>query len=176
MELEWLLEIQNTLTSPWGDQLMIALSTLGNNGLIWICIALVLCVQPRWRRAGVGMLLALLIAHVVGNVFLKNLFVRPRPYMVYNAVSLKILPLQEFSFPSGHAIASFAAVFSLPGTLRLLRRTLVPLAVGIAFSRLYLFMHYPSDVVGGMLLGMLIGYSVTSIPWLKTNGNVDKTS
>lgn len=176
MELEWLLEIQNTLTSPWGDTVMIGLSTIGNYGLIWIAIALVLCTRPQWRRAGVGMLLALLFAHLVGNVVLKNLIARPRPYIAYAAHQLKILPLEEFSFPSGHAITSFAAVFSLPAAMGTLRRGLALLAAGIAFSRLYLFMHYPSDVVGGALIGVAIGYAVISIPGLKMNSNVDKTS
>ncbi len=176
MELEWLLQIQNSLASPWGDRLMIALSTAGNYGLIWIGIALVLCAVPKWRKAGLGMLLALLLAHIVGNLFLKNLTARPRPYLAYPAWQFKIPPLEEFSFPSGHTIASFAAVFSLPKALGTLKRSLVVLAVGISFSRLYLFMHYPSDVLGGAFLGIAIGYSVASIPWFKTTRNVDKTS
>lgn len=167
MELYWLLEIQNTLTSPWGDRIMIALSAAGDKGLIWIGIALVLCAFPKWRSAGLAMLLALGLAHVIGNLFLKNLIGRPRPFVMHPAIELKIPPPNEFSFPSGHSITAFAAVFALPSSLGTLKRVLALLAVGIAFSRLYLFMHYPSDVLGGVVLGMIIGYSVSCIPALK---------
>lgn len=176
MELQWLLEIQKTMTSPLGDRIMIALSSAGNYGLIWILIALVFCVVPKWRKAGLGILLALALAHIVGNMFLKNLIARPRPYVIHPGIDLKIGHLKEFSFPSGHTITSFAAVFALPSDLGAIKRVLALVAVGIAFSRLYLFMHYPSDVLGGALIGMIIGYSVTCIPWFKIIKNVDKAS
>lgn len=176
MELQLLLDIQRTLTSPAGDRLMIALSSAGDHGLIWIAVALILCMMPRYRRSGVGIVLALVMAHLLGNVLMKNLVARPRPYMAYSEIILKIPPLNEFSFPSGHTITAFAAVFSLPRSLGALKRALAVLAVGIACSRLYLFMHYPSDVLGGALLGMIIGYSVTCIPWFQVDTNVDKPS
>ncbi len=176
MELQFLLEIQRTLTSPAGDRIMIALSGIGDHGLIWIAVALALCASPRQRRAGIGILLALLLAHLLGNVFLKNLIARPRPYLAYPEIVLKIPPLNEYSFPSGHTITAFAAVFSLPRSLGALKRALAVLAVGIACSRLYLFMHYPTDILGGALLGMVIGYSVTCVPWFKVNKCVDKPS
>lgn len=174
--MQFLLEIQRTLTSPTGDRIMIALSGIGDHGMIWIATALVLCAFPRWRKAGIGILLVLFIAHLTGNVFLKNLIARPRPYLVYPEIVLKIPPLNEYSFPSGHTITAFAAVFSLPHSLGALKRALAVLAVGIACSRLYLFMHYPTDVFGGALLGIAIGYSVTCIPWFKVNKYVDKPS
>ncbi len=155
---------------------MIALSRSGDHGAVWIFMALLLCMVPKWRKAGLGMLLALLAAHLLGNVLLKNLVARPRPYVAYPGIELKIPPLQEFSFPSGHTIASFAAVFSLPGSMGTLKRALVLLAVSIAVSRMYLFMHYPSDVLGGAALGMIIGYSVTCIPWSGKHKYVDKPS
>ncbi len=155
---------------------MIAFSAVGDKGLVWIGIALFFCAVPKWRRAGLGMLLALLLAHVIGNICLKNLISRPRPYVVYPAVVLKIPALQEFSFPSGHTIAAFAAVFSLPSDMGAVKRGLALLAVCIGLSRLYLFMHYPSDVLGGAVIGAIIGYSVTCIPWLKMRKSVDKTS
>lgn len=167
MELEWLLAIQDNLTSPWADSLMVGLSTLGDHGLVWILIALGLCAMPKWRRAGLAMLAALLLAHLTGNVLLKNLIGRPRPYLAYPGISLKIPPLNEFSFPSGHTIAAFAAVFALPPSLGGLKRTLSVLATAVAFSRLYLFMHYPSDVLGGALLGVAIGAAVSRIPWFR---------
>ncbi len=176
MELNWLLEIQRTLTSPFGDRVMIALSTAGNLGLVWIIIAVFFCTIPKWRKAGIAMLLALLVSHIFGNLFMKNLIARPRPYVVYPGINLKIPPLEEFSFPSGHAITAFASVFALPSSLGTIKRALAVLAVGISFSRLYLFMHYPSDVLGGALLGMVIGYSVACIPLFDINKNVDKTS
>lgn len=176
MELQWLLEIQSGLTSPWGDRAMIALSSAGDHGLIWIIIALCFCMFPKHRKAGVGILLALILAHGVGNLFLKNLIARPRPFIAYPGIPLKIPPPQEFSFPSGHTITAFAAVFAIPSSMGAIKRLLVILAVAISFSRLYLFMHYPSDVLGGALIGMIIGYSVSCIPGLKSKKNVDKTS
>lgn len=176
MELQLLYDIQRTLASPVGDRIMIALSRAGEYGVVWIAIAIILCVLPKWRKAGIGMVLALVLAHLLGNVLLKNLIARPRPYVTYPEIVLKIPPLKEFSFPSGHTITAFAAVFSLPRPLGILKRGLAVLAVSIACSRLYLFMHYPTDVLGGALLGMIVGYSVTCIPWFQVNKNVDKPS
>lgn len=173
MELEWLLEIQNNLTSPVVDQIMIFISSLGNCGLIWIALGILLLLHPKWRYGGVAVLLALAASHVFGNMILKDWVARPRPFLAVPEVVLKIVPPHEYSFPSGHTITAFAAVFALPKALGSWRRFLVVLAVAIGISRLYLFVHYPSDVMAGALFGIVIGKIVAHIMGKKQNKTVD---
>ena len=93
------------------------------------------------------------------NLILKPLVARIRPYDVNTAVQLLVSKPVDYSFPSGHTAASFASVVALfmAGERKLWKPALV-LAVLIAFSRLYLYVHYPTDVLGGLILGLIAGY------------------
>ena len=101
---------------------------------------------------------ALCIDVIVCNGILKNLFARTRPFDVNEAVQLLITAPKDFSFPSGHTAASFAAVAALyfAGEKKLWKVSLV-LAVLLAFSRMYLYVHYPTDILGGVLVGLGAG-------------------
>ena len=102
---------------------------------------------------------ALCIDLILCNGILKNLVARVRPFDVNTAVQLLVKAPRDFSFPSGHTAASFTAVMALylTGEKKLFLPALV-LAVLIAFSRLYLYVHYPTDVLGGVFVGLLCGY------------------
>ncbi len=151
--------IQNNLVNPVLNPYMIILSTLGNVGAVWIFSGIVLLSVKRYRRAGVAVILALFMSLIFGNVILKPLIARIRPCIIYPWIPLYIsMPLPtDYSFPSGHTFGSFAAATAIfcrskrVGTLALL------LAAGIGFSRMYLFVHYPSDILAGVLLGTLSG-------------------
>jgi len=173
-ELSLLLYIQYHLTSPLGDQIMIFLTDLGTAGRVWIALGIILLSRPKWRHAGVTLLLSLLLAHLLGNILLKPLVARPRPFVIYPQIVLKIPKLMEYSFPSGHSITGFAAAFGIPKKFPVLKKCAVILACAIAFSRLYLFMHFPTDVLAGAILGILIGQTVTHMPWKTWGWNVDK--
>ena len=111
------------------------------------------------RRQGWTVALALVLDLVCCNLLLKPLIGRVRPFVVNPAVELLVSPPLDASFPSGHTAASFAAVFALRGSGNPLWKPALAVAVLIAFSRLYLYVHWPSDVLGGALLGAFLGWA-----------------
>lgn len=154
MELQILHGIQG-LRNEWLDVLMVFLSTLGDGGIFWIVLALILIILPRTRKCGVSILLAMALTHLIGNMFLKNLIARPRPCHVDTSVKMLIPCPTSFSFPSGHTANGFAAAVSIFLNYRKPGIGALVLAATIAFSRMYLFAHYPTDILGGLVLGTL---------------------
>jgi len=140
------------------DTLMPAVSKLGNAGLIWIVLAAALLIGRRNRMAGVAVLCALVLDLIVCNVVLKPLVARIRPCDVNTAVQLLIARPADYSFPSGHTAAAFAATSALYFSRRRLWIPALVLAVLIAFSRLYLYVHYPTDILAGIVVGIFMGY------------------
>ncbi len=154
--LDW---IQANLRSPIMDLLMTAITTLGNHGLIWFILAGILLLTPKHRKAGVAVLAGLALEVVCCNLVLKPLVGRIRPCDVNPAVQLLVARPDDFSFPSGHTGASFAAVSALYFSRSRLWMPSLILAVLIAFSRLYLYVHYPTDILAGALLGIMTGWA-----------------
>ena len=127
--------------------------------MVWILLAVILLVIPKTRKSGIVLMTALCVDLVLCNGILKNLFARIRPCDINTQVQLLIARPDEFSFPSGHTAASFTAVaaLSLSGEKKLWKPAFM-LACLIAFSRLYLYVHYPTDILGGILVGIAAGY------------------
>ena len=142
---------------------MPAITALGNSGLIWIVLAGVLILVPKCRKAGGAVLAGLVLEVVCCNLVLKPLVARIRPCDVNTAVSLLIPRPDDFSFPSGHTGASFAAVAALCTSRNRLWMPSLLLAALIAFSRLYLYVHYPTDVLAGVVIGTMTGWAGTKI-------------
>lgn len=152
--LNWIQSIR----TPIGDVIMPLITKLGDAGMIWILLSIVLLLIPKTRKSGAILTMALCVDLVLCNGILKNLFGRVRPFDVNTSAQLLILKPDDFSFPSGHTAASFAAVSALflAGERKLWIPALV-LAVLIAFSRLYLYVHYPTDILGGIIVGIIAG-------------------
>ncbi len=133
-----------------------AITSLGNAGWFWIVLGLVLLIPRKTRRVGFIALLSLLVCFLITNVALKNWIARPRPYVTVSAVYPLIERPREYSFPSGHTCASFASAFiyyrMMPKKYGI---SAIVLASLIAFSRLYLGVHYPGDVLGGILVAWI---------------------
>lgn len=163
MELRFL-DFLQTIHTPLLDKTLAFITSLGNAGIIWIVLAVVLLILPKTRKTGIIVAAALLMDLILCNLILKNLVARVRPYDVNTAIAILIKKPLDFSFPSGHTAASFAAMTAL--FLAKMKKTWIAalvLAVLIAFSRLYFYVHYPTDVLGGAVVGILsgiIGYTI----------------
>lgn len=153
--LDWI----QSLHGPAGDAFWPLVTRLGDAGRIWILLAMVLLIIPKTRKSGAILAVALCADLLLCNHILKPVIARVRPFDVNTAISLLIPRPGDFSFPSGHTAASFTAVAALyfAGEKKLWKPALV-LAVLIAFSRLYLYVHYPTDILGGMAAGVIAGY------------------
>lgn len=145
------------------DRVMPVITAFGNGGIFWIALAVVLIIIPKYRKAGLSMGLALLMGLLVCNLTLKPLVARIRPYdyqwaQFGKTIQLLIAKPHDYSFPSGHTIASFEGATALLLHDRKLGIPAMVLAVLIAFSRLYLYVHYPTDVLASVVLG--IGFAL----------------
>ena len=155
----FLLLLQASVRNPILDNIMIFITSLGNGGMIWIAATIVLLIPKKTRKAGIMSAVALLGSLIINNNIVKNIVQRPRPFVTFTDLQIIIPTPSEFSFPSGHTSSSFAAaaVFyrHLPKKLGL---PAVILAGLIGFSRLYVGVHYPTDVIAGVLMGILLSY------------------
>ena len=153
-----ILDALQTIHNPVLDTVMCWITRLGDAGIIWILLCIVLLVLPKTRKSGVILMAALLVDLVICNGILKPLVHRIRPFDVRTGIELLVKRPTDFSFPSGHTAASFASVMALylAGEKKIWISSL-GLAVLIAFSRLYLYVHYPTDVLGGVIIGVMAG-------------------
>ena len=157
--LDW---IAANLWCPVLDTVMPIITMFGDGGIFWIAISVILLFTKKYRKTGLSMAFALSMGLLVCNIILKPGVARIRPYdfqMEYFAKEIQLIAggMHDYSFPSGHTIASFEACtalmlgnkkFGIPATV---------LAVLVAFSRLYLYLHYPTDVIASVVLGTAFG-------------------
>ena len=158
MDAGFLLMLQDARTA-WLDPLAAGYTSLGNGGMIWIAVSLAMLCHRNTRPAGMLALCAMLLGLVCTNLILKPLIMRPRPWLDVVGLIPLINEADPNSFPSGHTAASFAAVFALKASGSPLWKPALVLAVVMAFSRLYLYAHWPSDVLGGAVLGAAVGWA-----------------
>ena len=161
VEISILNAIQHMRT-PILDTIMCVITKLGGNaGMIWILLTVILLIIPKTRRTGViCLMLALCVDVVLCNGILKRSGSdRIRPFDVNTSIQLLVARPHDYSFPSGHTAASFTAAMALylAGENKMWKPALV-LAVLIAFSRLYLYVHYPTDILGGIITGCIAAY------------------
>ena len=156
--LDW---IAANLWCPALDAIMPVITALGDAGIFWMLVAAALLLNKKTRRVGVGMGIAMLTGLLLCNATLKPLCQRPRPYDYQYDVFGKLIPLiierqHDFSFPSGHTIASFEAAGVIALNNKKWGIGALVLACLIAFSRLYLYVHYPTDVLVSIVLGLTL--------------------
>lgn len=158
MELK-ILDFIQTLRNPILDKIMLCFTALGNGGIIWLLLVLVLICIPKTRKIGVMVMLALVLDVLLCSGLLKHLFGRIRPCDVNTSIKLLIPRPTDYSFPSGHTSVSFSVVsaFYFVKEKKLFIPSLL-MAIMISFSRMYLYVHYPTDILGGIILGILCGY------------------
>lgn len=153
-----LLWIQENVRNPILNPIFITITHLGDAGIFWIALSLFMCIFKKTRKVGIFALGALIISVLFNNVFLKNVIGRIRPYEIIAGLECIVKHATDPSFPSGHTGASIAAAtvylkelpkkFSIPALV---------VAILIALSRLYIGIHYPTDVIAGAITGAAIG-------------------
>ncbi|ENK1244246.1 phosphatase PAP2 family protein [Clostridium botulinum] len=147
--------IHKNIANNFLDKIMIFITSIGNLGLIWIGISLLLLISKRYRKVGVLCIASLFLSSLIGEVLLKNLVQRGRPFTAVEGINLLIKAPKSFSFPSGHTASSFAVATVVGRKIEKFKLPIYILAIAIAFSRLYLYVHYPSDVLVGALIGVI---------------------
>jgi len=157
--LDW---IAANLWCPALDIAMPIITVLGDAGIFWICVSVLLMFFKKYRKIGLGMAFAMVMGLVVCNMILKPGVARIRPYDFKELYQSQVIPLliekqHDFAFPSGHTIASFEACTVLMLGDKKLGIPATLLAILIAFSRLYLYVHYPTDVIASVILGTIFG-------------------
>lgn len=159
-----LLLLQEYVRNPVLTPILKVITTLGNGGAIWIALTVLLLIIPRTRKVGCMAALALIGTLLINNMLLKNLVARTRPYEVIEGLTYIVRTPVDYSFPSGHAGCSFAVACIM--FRRLPGRYGVPalvLAILISLSRLYVGVHYPSDVLFGVISGVVISYMAEAV-------------
>lgn len=170
MEFQILYALQE-LHIPLLNRIMIFITKLGDEGIFWIVVAVLLLLFKKTRKCGLTILVSMAVCYLLGNMFLKNVIARPRPCSIAPSVPLLIPTPGEYSFPSGHTLHGFTAATAIflhykkPGIAALI------LAALIAFSRMYLFVHFPTDILAGMILGIGVAVFVYMLI-MKRNKNL----
>lgn len=158
--LMWIQSLRREWMTPFWE----GITMLGDYGWFWIVLALLFLCFAVTRKTGAGMLTALLIGAVITNLLFKPFFARTRPYEMIDDLILLVERQKDYSFPSGHSCAAFAAaVVCLKRLPKPYGMILLVLAGLVAFSRLYVGVHYPSDVLGGILIGISAGWAAIKI-------------
>lgn len=153
MDIRIIFWIQS-LRNPFLDFFFKHYTALGDHAEIWFAIIFVLACFKRTRRAAYIALIALALEGILVSLIMKPIIMRPRPFITFPEVELLIPTPRGSSFPSGHAASSIAVAFVLYFNKVKFRKVIMVLALLMAFSRVYLFVHYPSDVLFGFFTGV----------------------
>ena len=168
MEFSFLYAIPRTALL---DSFFLGLTKItGSYGQLWVIVAALLLIFKKTRKAGVSVLIAYLAVFLIGQLALKNLFSRPRPCQIDEAFALLVARPSSSSFPSTHSAWAFGAATAIFMQHRKMGVAAYVVAALIGFSRLYMFLHFPTDVLFGMVLGIALGvlaHRITMVLWKK---------
>ncbi len=145
--------------SPTADKLMKTFTHMGDAGWIWIALSAGCVRTDKYKKSGFSMAVALVMSFIFSNTLLKNIVDRARPFWKDRTFKIKIREPKDYSFPSGHTSAAIGSAVALLLNRKKEGTAALFVALQIAFSRLYLTVHYPTDVLAGIVLGILYGYS-----------------
>ena len=158
-EFSFLYALQE-LHNPILDAIMVFITKLGDDGILWIAIGVICLLFKKHRKMGVQVLLSMLFTYIIGNLILKNVFARPRPCDIDTTIAMLISRPHGHSFPSGHSMNGMVAAMALFLNNKKIGIPALILAVLIGFSRMYLFVHFPTDVLGGFAVAILVAIAV----------------
>lgn len=155
--------IREHLRSGFLDNIMPVITAFGNMGMFWVVVALIISAKAKYRRCSITMMIGMIIGVVLGNFVVKNIIRRNRPCWINEVGGMLIEIPQDFSFPSGHTMSSFIAATILTYYDKKFAVPSFSVAILIAFSRMYLYVHFPTDILGGALLGVGIAFMTISL-------------
>ncbi len=158
--LDW---IQENIACKALDVFFSFITHFGDAGIFWIGVGILLLCFKKTRKAGFCLLIAISIGFLVSNLILKPWVARTRPYDINTAITLLIGKPSDFSFPSGHTTASIASALAILYHHKKAGISALILAILIALSRLYLYVHFPTDVLVGALVGTLASIGAWAI-------------
>lgn len=161
--MEWEFSILYALQdihNPVLDKVMLFITSLGDDGWLWLAIGVVCLAFKKHRKMGLQLLLSMLGTFIIGNLIIKNLVARPRPCDIDTTVQLLLSRPHSHSFPSGHSINSMVAAVALFLNNKKIGVPAILIAALIGFSRLYLFVHFPTDVLAGFAIAILVAIGV----------------
>lgn len=147
--------VNKYLQNKYLDKLMPRITNMGNLGIIWIVMAIALLLDEPYRMVGTVVILTLIISTIVGEGIVKHTVRRVRPCNHENSFNLLISKPMSYSFPSGHTLSSFAVAEVLSMYFGEYKLIFMAMAFLIALSRIYLYVHYPTDVIAGIVIGIL---------------------
>ncbi|KXO16633.1 PAP2 family protein [Clostridiales bacterium KA00134] len=165
-----ILDLIYQLRNPVLDKIFAIYTSLGDGGLIFILMGLVLLIKRKSRKTGIRVIISLILCLIVGNFILKPIIARPRPYN-FKDVKMIVASLKDYSFPSGHSYAAMAFAKSIYYEYKKAGKIFFILALIMGFSRLYAYVHYPTDVAVGLLLGYLFAICANKIIKLASKAN-----
>ena len=156
--------IQENIRCAFFDVIFPIITSLCDGGIVWIISGVALLFFKKYRKYGIFLLVAMLLGSLIGNELIKPLVARPRPcHLVSLLPDMLIEVPTSFSFPSGHTVSSVVAATVLTRANKKFGYVAIPLAVLIAFSRMYLFVHFPTDILAGTILGFALGFATVSL-------------
>ena len=147
--------IKRYVHNKYLDIIMPITTVMGNLGVIWILIAIILILDKQYRVVGNSIILTLIISTIVGEGIIKHIVRRIRPCNKLENINSIGLKPKSYSFPSGHTLSSFAAAEMLSIYFTQYKLVFMLIAFLIALSRLYLYVHYPTDVISGIIIGVI---------------------
>ena len=161
MEFSILYWLQN-LHNDFLDSVMVTIfnDIVGSKGEIWVILGIILLLIPKTRKTGLCVLSAYIVAYYIGDGILKDFIARPRPCMINETVTLLVSRPSSFSCPSVHSMLAFASASSIFWHHKKVGIAALIFAALIGFSRMYFFVHFPSDVLFGSILGFVIGTGI----------------
>lgn len=163
MDFNILYAIQNMHT-PFLDRFFLILTDIaGSYGHLWLIIGALMCIFKKTRKCGIGVLLSYALVYLTGQLILKDIIARPRPCHLDQTVELLVSRPSSYSCPSTHSAWAFAAASVIFMNHRKTGIAALIIAALIAFSRLYLFVHFPTDVLFGIVLGVICAIVSVSV-------------
>lgn len=151
--LQWFDSVHGTVLDP----VMVGITYSATSGLVWFALGFLMTCSSRWRRCGVSVIVSVIAAYVIVDLVIKPIVCRERPFDVSD-FSLLVPAPDSWSFPSGHTASAFAGATAVLIHSRRWGCAAMAYAVLVGVSRLYLCVHWPTDVIAGALVGMAVAF------------------